>query len=44
MLEQTAREVLTILQSVHQPAGFKDSKWTVIRDVFGISAQDSSSI
>lgn len=25
-LEQTAREILTVLQSVHQPSGFKESK------------------
>ena len=25
-LEQTAREILTVLQSVHQPSGFKESE------------------
>uniref|UniRef100_A0A8C7FKN1 Translin n=1 Tax=Oncorhynchus kisutch TaxID=8019 RepID=A0A8C7FKN1_ONCKI len=25
VLEQTAREILTVLQSVHQPSGFKES-------------------
>ncbi|MBN3306557.1 TSN protein, partial [Amia calva] len=27
VLEQTAREILTVLQSVHQPTGFKDSNY-----------------
>lgn len=26
VLEQTTREILTVLQSVHQPSGFKESK------------------
>lgn len=26
LLEQTAREILTVLQSVHQPSGFKESE------------------
>lgn len=26
-LEQTAREILTVLQSVHQPSGFKESEF-----------------
>ncbi|KAB5577108.1 hypothetical protein PHYPO_G00206170 [Pangasianodon hypophthalmus] len=36
MLEQTAREILTILQSVHQPSGFKDipSKCLKARELF----------
>uniref|UniRef100_A0A8C2XR56 Uncharacterized protein n=1 Tax=Cyclopterus lumpus TaxID=8103 RepID=A0A8C2XR56_CYCLU len=25
-LEQTGREILTVLQSVHQPSGFKESE------------------
>lgn len=27
VLEQTAREILTVLQSVHQPSGFKESEY-----------------
>lgn len=36
VLEQTAREILTVLQSVHQPTGFKDipSKCEKARDLF----------
>ncbi|KAF5905872.1 translin, partial [Clarias magur] len=36
ILEQTAREILTILQSVHQPSGFKDipSKCLKARELF----------
>lgn len=26
VLEQTTREILTVLQSVHQPSGFKESE------------------
>ncbi|KAJ0070013.1 hypothetical protein NL108_000256, partial [Boleophthalmus pectinirostris] len=35
-LEQTAREILTVLQSVHQPTGFKEipSKCTKARELF----------
>uniref|UniRef100_A0A3P9L423 Translin n=1 Tax=Oryzias latipes TaxID=8090 RepID=A0A3P9L423_ORYLA len=35
-LEQTAREILTVLQSVHQPSGFKEipSKCAKARDLF----------
>lgn len=29
-LEQTAREILTLLQGVHQGAGFQDSKYFVL--------------
>uniref|UniRef100_A0A8C2NGU6 Translin n=1 Tax=Capra hircus TaxID=9925 RepID=A0A8C2NGU6_CAPHI len=29
-LEQTAREILTLLQGVHQGAGFQDSKFFVL--------------
>lgn len=32
-LEQTAREILTVLQSVHQPSGFKESEHVWRRDV-----------
>ncbi|KAJ8388391.1 hypothetical protein AAFF_G00134170 [Aldrovandia affinis] len=36
VLEQTAREILTVLQSVHQPSGFKDipSKCLRARELF----------
>ncbi|XP_042619528.1 translin-like isoform X2 [Cyprinus carpio] len=36
VLEQTAREILTVLQSVHQPCGFKDipSKCLKARELF----------
>uniref|UniRef100_W5M2E4 Translin n=2 Tax=Lepisosteus oculatus TaxID=7918 RepID=W5M2E4_LEPOC len=36
VLEQTAREILTVLQSVHQPSGFKDipSKCLKARELF----------
>ncbi|KAI4805362.1 translin [Pseudochaenichthys georgianus] len=36
MLEQTAREILTVLQSVHQPSGFKEipSKCARARELF----------
>lgn len=38
-LEQAAREILTVLQSVHQPSGFKESErlaplvWTLMNSV-----------
>ncbi|XP_061696994.1 translin [Syngnathoides biaculeatus] len=37
VLEQTTREILTVVQSVHQPSGFKDipEKCTKARELFG---------
>lgn len=36
-LEQTAREILTVLQSVHQPSGFKESEHVMQHALFWLS-------
>ncbi|KAI2524944.1 TSN isoform 4 [Pan troglodytes] len=35
-LEQTAREILTLLQGVHQGAGFQDSKFFVLYPIISL--------